>query len=716
MIRPNNIDRCGPARRSAFKGIGQTSHCAILALLGSRLVKLRRKFVLLVLTLLILPGFAVCSWSQSIPNNPLSPSYLPSIDANAADYAGNIWITDTMQKVRQDSGSPGTQHWGTFYGTQNEFVDFQVHYHDMGSGTQNLSVTVSNFVQTAPSAFTISAAPTPLPPKVVVYREAYMDVTFPTATSALYYGTKGYFPDALIPTVDPYWGQTTNAWPFNVPAGDNQSAWIDVLIPKNAPSGYYLGTVTVKSGSTTLATMPVILAVWQWPSAGSMPSTTTLKTEETGWGYGAMCAEMYTGTASGNDNGCANYPNAGGGADSGVTMTWLDGDLLMKDHRFDSGGPENVYPNLNGNNFSSYNSLVAPIMNGGCTHGGSVCPVLPNSQNTTKNVGISGAVTQAAMNAWESDFVTNGWTTRGNTPLYYYLWDEPGTNSGNWSSLVSEAATYHAYASPGPGIPLLVTADLTDTTNGNGLNAVDIMVTLINQMDPQGGTLQRSTYNSWLSGNCCGAGVSPTRQLWSYQSCNSAGCSNGYASPTAHWPNVYVDSFPAGNRVMEWLTFLHNQSGELYYNADYCYNQSVGGCPPPNASAPYDPWVSNYVYGSWGDGTLIYVGCVVPGHPCFMGAGVTTPIILPSIRLNHMRDGVQDYEYLNALTNAGQGPLVQQQIGSWITNSYTFEETGTGLQTARLALGTALHQLTYGGAGVTLNPPTNVQAIVQKSN
>jgi basic membrane lipoprotein Med (substrate-binding protein (PBP1-ABC) superfamily) len=39
------------------------------------------------------------------------------------------------------------------------------------------------------------------------------------------------------------------------------------------------------------------------------------------------------------------------------------------------------------------------------------------------------------------------------------------------------------------------------------------------------------------------------------------------------------------------------------------------------------------------------------------------------------------------------------------------DSSGTGLMAARQALGTALHQLTYGGA--TLSPPANLQAIVQ---
>src|SRR5438034_1707385 len=85
--------------------------------------------------------------------NPLSPGYKPTLDTDCshAQYASNIWLTDSMQKLRQDSGTPPLNACTlVIYGTQNEFVDFQVHFHDTGSGTANLSATVSNFVQTSP--------------------------------------------------------------------------------------------------------------------------------------------------------------------------------------------------------------------------------------------------------------------------------------------------------------------------------------------------------------------------------------------------------------------------------------------------------------------------------------------------------------------------------------------------------------------------------------
>ncbi|MGD0907203.1 MAG: hypothetical protein ABSA96_06450, partial [Candidatus Acidiferrales bacterium] len=402
--------------------------------------------------------------------DPLGAAFAPSIDTNCSDsqYAPNIWLTDTMQKVRQDSGTPASNAcYLTVHGTQNEFADFQVHLHDTGSGTANMSVTVSNFVQAAPGSYTISAATAP-PPNVIVYREQYMNVTIKSATSNTFYNSTGYYPDILIPAVDPYWGQTTNAWPYTVAAGKNQSAWVDVLIPSGAPAGYYLGLVTVKSGSTTLATMPVILAVWQWPNAGYMPSTTTLKIEASGFGYNGLCTQMYSPNAMTGTTLCGNYPGSGGSNDGGVTATFLDGDLLMKDHRFGVSGPENIYPQAG--SFASYTSLMGPILSGssgGCTHGSSYCPVLPGAVNTTTGLGSAGnSFTQPIWCNWQSNFTKNGWGSPGVLPLYQYLQDEPHTQS-DFTNVYNHGTAYHGYISSGStcsgssaAIPELVTTDI----------------------------------------------------------------------------------------------------------------------------------------------------------------------------------------------------------------------------------------------------------------
>jgi len=622
------------------------------------------------LWLLMLALFTFISIPTRAQNDPLNPAYKPTINTNPADYPSNIWITDTMQKVQQHSGSPGAVHWGTFYGTQNEFVDFQVHVQANSGSISNMSVTASNFVNLR-TGTTISAAST----DIVVYREAYIDVTTKTSVANTYYNSVGYYPDILIPTVDPYYHQTTNAWPFTVASGKNQSAWIDILIPPTAPSGYYLGSITVKSGDTTLTTMPIIIAVWQWPDAGYMPSTATLRSFTQG-GWNAACTQFYGGYSS-----CGAYPGAGGNPDQGVTLSVVDEAVLMLDHRYSNAGP--IYPPYS-TVFAGLETYFGPLFNGTTAN---TQTILHDAK--LKSAPYAPAVLSYVQN-WMAEFQSEDWLSL----IFDYSCDEP-PNGCAWATINKNAATLHAATPP---MSALVTTNIANATANGVLDSIDWMVPIINDMDPQGGSLQRSTYDTWLSGSS-----GPTRQLWSYQSCESSGtCTKGFVGPsTATWPNYDVDGVPAANRAMEWLTFLHGQSGELYYDTDYCWG--AGNCTGS------DPWVSVYYAGGNGDGTLVYPGTNAK-------IGVTDPIFLPSIRLKHIRDGMQDYEYLNALKNADKGSLVAAQINSWITNSYTFETTGTGLQAARQKLGTALHDFTYPPPLITISASRTSVSVGQGSN
>jgi hypothetical protein len=64
----------------------------------------------------------------------------------------------------------------------------------------------------------------------------------------------GWFPDALVPFVDPVTGRGPRpgarypAAPFPVAAGHNQPVWVDVTVPRDAAPGVYTGTWTVTSG------------------------------------------------------------------------------------------------------------------------------------------------------------------------------------------------------------------------------------------------------------------------------------------------------------------------------------------------------------------------------------------------------------------------------------------------------------------------------------
>ncbi|HEX3892283.1 MAG TPA: DUF4091 domain-containing protein [Terracidiphilus sp.] len=591
------------------------------------------------------PGPDASSSPHQTPGSrdPLDVSYKPRIDTNPQRYAQNVWLTDTMQKVRRDSGTPGTAHWGIFYGTQNEFVDFQVHYHDPGKGTDNLSITVCNFVQNAPSRFVISS-------NIQVYREAYVPVgRTVTSTARTYYGSPGSYPDILIPAIDPYFGQTTNAWPIRVAPGENQSAWVDVLIPPLAPPGYYLASVTVKIGQKTLARMPVVIAVWQWPSSGHMPSTATLfSTSASGWN--TACVQFYGSYAA-----CGAYPGAHGSQDQAATNSVVDRATLMLDHRLSAANP--IYPPYT-TTFSGLETNYGPLFDG--TAG----TMLKGARLTTAAYAPTNPAAFATQ--WAAEWKKQGWTGT----LFDYSCDEP-PNGCTWSSINTNAPLLHSAIPP---LPALVTTDIDTATKNGVAESIDIMAPVINYLDPQGRASQRPSYAAWLARR-----TNPPRQLWTYQSCMSAGtCVNGTIGSGETYPNYDIDGVPAANRAMEWMSFRNGVSGELYFDLDYAWK-------PGN-----DPWTQPYFFGGWGDGTLVY-----PGTSPYIGSGVKHPIFLPSIRLKHIRDGMQDYEYLTVLSNSGQGKFVSAQINQWIQNSYTFETTGAGLQAARRALGGAMHKLTY---------------------
>jgi hypothetical protein len=602
-------------------------------------------------------GNAILTLTIATPD-PLDTLYKPAMDTNPGDYPSNIWITGPLSKVLQDSGTPGAAHWATVYTTQNEIQSFQVHVRAAAGPINALSVTMSDLVN-AQTGTHISAAST----DIVIYREAYENVNIPTASGVTFLNTLGHIPDILIPAVDPYYHQTTNAFPFTVLSGNNQSVWIDVHTPPTAPSGYYSGTVTVSSGATVLASMPVVYVVWDWqmPSTASLPSFTQAS-------YGGFCTQVY-----GSIGGCSAYPGSQGSGDYGETWTDVDASVQMLDNRYSLAGITNVFPGAG--SFASFDAVYGPLFSGTPAH---VTGILQGARLTSYNlVPLSGQFNSATFQDFQNHFSANGWV-----PPIYGLWDEPNPYDPTvWATLIANGNLEHTFSTP--IIPNMVTTDIVTAGNYGALNTIDRLVVNLVTLEPGAGFPMQnlSTYQNWLSG-------SPTRRFWSYQGCSDAGtCTNGIPGPEyPGYPNTYpnydIDGTPVANRLLEWLTYLHGQTGELYYYIDVC--DSIP-CGYPQLASP-NPLISDYYSGGWGDGTLMY-----PGSSAYVGTAI--PIWLPSMRLKMIRDGMQDYEYLNMLTTSGYASFAAQEAYSFITNSYTFSNDPAALEAAREAMGTKIHQL-----------------------
>jgi hypothetical protein len=214
----------------------------------------------------------------------------------------------------------------------------------------------------------------------------------------------------------------------------------------------------------------------------------------------------------------------------------------------------------------------------------------------------------------------------------------------------------------------MVTTNIDLATTNGVLDLIDILTPVVDHVNPKVGGNQRSKYNEWLK--------QPGKQLWWYQSCDQhEQCDYGQPGPkTATWPSYMIDATPVRNRVFQWMAYLYQIQGEHYY-----WIEMWGD----------NPWDHLFYAGGNGDGALYYPGSLDK-------IGGTTPVPVASIRLKLIREGMEDYEYLNALAKAGHSDLADSAIRSFITNAYTFDNNPAALQGAREKMGDALHRIAVG--------------------
>jgi hypothetical protein len=573
------------------------------------------------------------------PADPLDPVYEPTVDTNPADYDANEWITTAMAKV-QPANAPGAVHWALISAARNEIESFQVHVHAPGA-ISGLTVTVGD-LHDAHSGATLAAATS-----VTVSRELYLHIPALQLSDAN--GTSGEVPDALVPAVDPYFHETRNAFPTSVAAGANASAWVDVFVPPGTPSGWYTGTVTVSAGAKTLSTMPVRLKVWQV----DLPSTASLRTDF-GMSWDGACVQEY-----GGYSGCgAAVPS--GNADDGVEYFHQLYAAFALDHRVSIGGIVYAPP---GSDWTHFDSVYAPFLNG------TAKTRLAGAKLTT--IDYTDATSSAAAANWATHFQAQGWLDQ----LVYYHCDEPASgNSCTFAQALSEEDTVHSGATD---LRTLLTANVADVTNNGLLDSVDVLTPVVDQMQPHGQPSQRPSYDSFLQ-------RSALKRLYWYQSCDEhESCDQG-GTPgpkTATWPSYMADASPMRNRVFQWLAYVFQVQGELYYTTDLCFAQSCSGTT--------DPLQSIYAFSGNGDGTLFY-----PGKPSVIGG--THHVPLSSIRFELIREGMEDYELLHALDMAGQSAFATAQAATFIQRADTFSSDPTTLYTAREALGDKLHAMALG--------------------
>jgi hypothetical protein len=100
---------------------------------------------------------------------------------------------------------------------------------------------------------------------------------------------------------------------FTIEGGHNQSVWVDIYIPKNAPAGQYTGEVLIHEGGSLKYRVPVTLAVRNFTLPDTPTSKTMLATS-----YHDVSAR-YTGVA---------YPDANSPQDK-LTLRVMDRQMML---------------------------------------------------------------------------------------------------------------------------------------------------------------------------------------------------------------------------------------------------------------------------------------------------------------------------------------------------------------------------------------------------
>jgi len=198
-----------------------------------------------------------------------SGSTTTSGSGGAVNPFSNIYVTviSSMERLLQDDiSAPGTASAEVFC-AKNETESFQIIVTNKSYQTlPDIELYVSDWQGPSSSK----------KPKITLFREHYVVIYKPSPRSA---SQPGWYPDALIPFVDPYTGDpiTTGLYRANhqsIAPRKNQGYWIDVRVDSDVPAGTYTASILVTSSSRPVAEIPVTLKVWNF----ELPNQHALKT------------------------------------------------------------------------------------------------------------------------------------------------------------------------------------------------------------------------------------------------------------------------------------------------------------------------------------------------------------------------------------------------------------------------------------------------------
>ena len=446
-----------------------------------------------------------------------------------------LWVTDPLTRV-QPSDPRRSVTTASIKAARNEYEAFQVIIRAPDTqALSNVNVVASDLVGPA----TLSRS------NVALYREHSIQVTTPSSGSPY---PPGWWPDALIPFVNPETGQPLGgrfpAAPFPVPAGQNQPIWVEVFVPKGTPAGTYQGQLTVTADDAHPAVIPVTLTVWNF----TLPTRASLH------------------SSFGDLRDLPRFHGVSEGTPGYVEVSQRYSTVLIK-HRTMPNRPTETVPGVaedgSVDTTSSHSAMRFYMDMLGVSSWR-----IPSVKNLFRySLGTDRPLALRYLRTLYDYLAAHGWADRA----YIKIFDEPGSSqeyqeARDFASLVHEA---------NPNIKPLLTEQPTpqDPLWGNLYGSVDIWVPTFRDYDPVSAQARQAL----------------GEEVWSYTAGRLClGC-----------PTWLLDYPVLNYRIPLWISWRHRITGLLYWTTTYW-------------EAVSDPWVDPRTYSSYnGEGALLYPGNAV---------------------------------------------------------------------------------------------------------
>ena len=519
------------------------------------------------------------------------------------------WIAHSALKVRPDDAPSNTDSSVHLWAARNEWEAVQIVVRDDAGG--------------ALSGCDVAAGPLAGPgadlTEIELYRESYVMIDHPSQKPADP-AVVGWWPDALIPFVDHFYGETRSGAPFDVPEGWNQPIWIDVHVPKDQAAGDYAGQVVVGCGDAAPVSIPMTLTVWGF----ALPDSITLPSS-----YGFSSGRVIS----------THLDMGGGQTPGGELVQMYYKEALLHRFMFNTGwqtGPVWSWdPDTQTGSWdlSALEAEMGPAFDGTLVPGASFdtyrMPYPSDSWPHEEQVAFWRELAAA--------FREKGWFDK----LFLYLPDEP--TPAEYPELVQLSALLHE---ADPALPALATEQITAGLIGS-----------VNIWCPD-----EPLFSDALPVPPFPEDYPPRQaqgeKVWWYN-CTSAQVAFDFS-------NHFVDNQGMYLRIWPWLTRRYNFNGLLYWETVDLYGEVD------------DPWTDQYQpqFLCNGDGTLFY-----PGVPAKIGG--THDIPVSSMRMKELREGMEDYEYFAILDGMGLSDFVQAEVESRAWKSYQWEHDPGGIEESR---------------------------------